>query len=154
MTSSTVAMARIFWALILSTAVWVGAQAGSPACGDGGVCGCQGGGADLNLWMRSTDSRLWKLSRGEPSARPADGRSVATGRGTSTWSDIRAVVGAMITIAKDTCARAMAVWITTTTSTTARQSGVLHASSHSGLVLASWPATWGLRWRSPTWSTC
>nr|WLJ60673.1 variable lymphocyte receptor D VLRD0031 [Petromyzon marinus] len=33
-------MARIFCALILSAAVWVGAQAGSPACGYGGVCRC------------------------------------------------------------------------------------------------------------------
>nr|WLJ60674.1 variable lymphocyte receptor D VLRD0032 [Petromyzon marinus] len=35
-------MARIFCALILSAAVWVGAQAGSPACGHGGICSCYG----------------------------------------------------------------------------------------------------------------
>ncbi|CAN0417461.1 unnamed protein product [Lampetra fluviatilis] len=39
----SMAMALIFWALIFSASAWVGAQAGSPACGDGGICGCEVG---------------------------------------------------------------------------------------------------------------
>ncbi|CAN0421841.1 unnamed protein product [Lampetra planeri] len=58
----SMAMARIFWALILSASAWVGAQAGSPACGDGGVCGCELG----NVYCQ--DRRLTSV----PDAIPTD----------------------------------------------------------------------------------